>query len=187
LASVTAPHLGGFAIRGAIERAGIKADQVEEVYMGHVLQAGTGQSPARQALFAAGCPESTEATTINKVCASGMKAITMATQSIQTGTRDIMVAGGMESMSNAPFYAPRGAEYGHQKLLDGIIHDGLWDVYNQIHMGNCAEETAARYNISREAQDEHAITSYKRAAQAWKVFSMQKSSRFTFAVAKVMS
>ncbi|RKP08124.1 Thiolase, N-terminal domain-containing protein [Thamnocephalis sphaerospora] len=167
LAKVTAPHLGGFAIRGALERAGIKAAQVEEVYMGNVLQAGVGQSPARQAAFAAGCPESTEATTINKVCASGMKAITMATQSLQVGARDIMVAGGMESMSNAPFYAPRGVEYGHQQLSDAIIKDGLWDVYNQIHMGNCAEETAVNYKISREAQDEHAIGSYKRAAEAW--------------------
>ncbi|KAI9599255.1 Thiolase, N-terminal domain-containing protein [Syncephalis fuscata] len=168
LAKVAAPHLGGFAIRGALERAGIKADQVEEVYMGNVLQAGLGQSPARQAAFAAGCPDTTEATTINKVCASGMKAITLAAQGIQVGTRDIMVAGGMESMSNTPFYVPRGVEYGNQTMADGIIKDGLWDVYNQIHMGNCAEETAAKYQISRETQDEHAISSYKRATEAWK-------------------
>ncbi|KAF9947592.1 erg10, acetyl-CoA C-acetyltransferase [Mortierella alpina] len=168
LKKFTAPQLGSIAIRGAIEKAGIKADQVEEVYMGNVLQANVGQSPARQATLGAGCPLTTEATTINKVCASGMKAVMLAAQGLQTGARDVMVAGGMESMSNVPFYSPRNAGYGHQTLTDGIIKDGLWDVYNQFHMGNCAENTADKLKITREQQDAHAIESYTRAAKAWK-------------------
>ncbi|KAF9375926.1 erg10, acetyl-CoA C-acetyltransferase [Podila verticillata] len=168
LKKFTAPQLGSIAIRGAIEKAGIKADQVEEVYMGNVIQAGEGQSPARQAALGAGCPLSTEATTINKVCAAGMKSVMLAAQGLQTGAREIMVAGGMESMSNVPYYSPRNAGYGHQTLTDGIIKDGLWDVYNQFHMGNCAENTAAKMNITREQQDAHAIESYTRAAKAWK-------------------
>ncbi|KAG0002682.1 erg10, acetyl-CoA C-acetyltransferase [Entomortierella chlamydospora] len=168
LKSFTAPQLGAIAIRGAIEKAGIKADQVEEVYMGNVLQANVGQSPARQAALGAGCPLTTEATTINKVCASGMKAVMLAAQGLQTGARDVMVAGGMESMSHAPYYSPRNAGYGHQTLTDGIIKDGLWDVYNQFHMGNCAENTADKLKITREQQDAYAIESYTRAAKAWK-------------------
>ncbi len=167
LSKFTAPQLGAVAIRAAIDKAGIKPDQVEEVYMGNVVSAGVGQSPTRQALLAAGCPQSTEATTINKVCASGLKTVIMASQSIALGHRDIMIAGGMESMSNVPFYFPRGAQFGHQQVMDGIIKDGLWDVYNNFHMGNCAEKTATEYRISRQEQDEHAITSYKRAAEAW--------------------
>ncbi|KAI8098840.1 Thiolase, N-terminal domain-containing protein [Halteromyces radiatus] len=167
LKSLSAPQLGSIAARAAIEKAGIQANDVQEAYFGNVIQASLGQSPARQAILAAGCPESTEATTINKVCASGMKSIMLAAQSLRLGDRDIMVAGGMESMSNAPFYAPRNAAYGHQQLLDSIIKDGLWDVYNQIHMGSCAENTAANYNITREDQDKHAIESYTRAAKAW--------------------
>ncbi|KAF9581756.1 erg10, acetyl-CoA C-acetyltransferase [Lunasporangiospora selenospora] len=168
LKSFTAPQLGAIAIRGAIEKAGIKADQVEEVYMGNVLQANQGQAPARQATLGAGCPLSTEATTINKVCSSGLKAVMLAAQGLQTGARDIMVAGGMESMSHVPYYAPRTAGYGHQTLVDGIIKDGLWDAYNQFHMGNCAENTAAKMKITREQQDAYAIESYTRAAKAWK-------------------
>ncbi|KAF9946673.1 erg10, acetyl-CoA C-acetyltransferase, partial [Modicella reniformis] len=168
LKSLTAPQLGAVAIRGAIEKAGIKADQVEEVYMGNVLQANVGQSPARQAALSAGCPLTTEATTINKVCASGLKAVMLAAQALQTGAREIMVAGGMESMSNVPYYSPRGAAYGNQTLSDGIIKDGLWDVYNQFHMGNCAENTAEKHKITREEQDAYAIESYSRAAKAWK-------------------
>lgn len=167
LKSLRAIELGGVAAKAAIEKAGIKPEDVEEAYIGNVLQANQGQSPARQAILNAGCPESTEATTINKVCASGMKAIMLAAQTIKAGDRHIMVAGGMESMSNSPYYAPRGAAYGHQQLNDSIIKDGLWDAYNNIHMGSCAENTAANYNISREDQDEHAIESYKRAAKAW--------------------
>ncbi|KAL2918787.1 hypothetical protein HK105_201621 [Polyrhizophydium stewartii] len=167
LAKLRAPELGAVAIKAAVERAGLKPDQVEEVFMGNVVSAGVGQSPARQAALLAGLTESTEATTVNKVCASGLKAVMFATQSLQLGDRHIMVAGGMESMSNVPFYFPRGAQYGHQQSLDGIIKDGLWDVYNNVHMGNCAEETAVEYKISREEQDDHAINSYKRAAAAW--------------------
>ncbi|KAJ2845902.1 Acetyl-CoA acetyltransferase, mitochondrial, partial [Coemansia brasiliensis] len=141
---------------------------VKEVYMGNVLQAGQGQAPATQALINAGLSASLPATTINKVCASGMKAVMLATQNIELGIQPAMIAGGMESMSNVPFYMPRGKEYGHGELADGIIKDGLWDVYNQIHMGNCAENTARKHNITREMQDAHAISSYKRAAAAWK-------------------
>ncbi|OBZ85804.1 Acetyl-CoA acetyltransferase [Choanephora cucurbitarum] len=167
LKSFTAPQLGGIAARAAIERAGLKPEDVEEAYIGNVLQANLGQSPARQAILNAGCPETTEATTINKVCASGMKAVMLAAQTIKAGDRHIMLAGGMESMTNAPFYAPRGAGYGHQQMSDAIIKDGLWDAYNNIHMGGCAENTATNYNITREQQDEHAIESYQRAAKAW--------------------
>ncbi|KNE66557.1 acetyl-CoA C-acetyltransferase [Allomyces macrogynus ATCC 38327] len=167
LAKLTAPQLGAVAIKGAIEKAGIKPADVEEVYMGNVVSAGAGQAPARQATLFAGCPESTEATTINKVCASGMKAIALAAQSIALGDRDVMVAGGMESMSNVPFYFPRNAKYGHQTAKDGIINDGLWDVYNQVHMGNCAEHTAKEHGITREQMDAHAVESYKRSAAAW--------------------
>ncbi|KAI8915325.1 Thiolase, N-terminal domain-containing protein [Powellomyces hirtus] len=167
LAKLSAPQLGAAAIKGALEQAGMKPSEVQEVYMGNVLSAGVGQAPARQAALLAGLGESTEATTINKVCASGLKAVILAHQSLTLGHRDVMVAGGMESMSNAPFYFPRGAAFGHQTASDAIIKDGLWDVYNQIHMGTCAEETAVEYGISREEQDAHAIESYKRAAAAW--------------------
>eukprot|EP00842_Homolaphlyctis_polyrhiza_P005293 jgi/Hompol1/5765/HPOL_004707-RA len=169
LAKFKATDLGAIAIKAAIERACLKPDQIEEVFMGNVVSSGLGQAPARQATLLAGLPESTEATTINKVCASGLKAIILAAQSLQTGARSAMVAGGMESMSNVPFYFPRGAQFGHQQAVDGIIKDGLWDVYNNasVHMGNCAEETAVEYKISREEQDEHAVNSYKRAAAAW--------------------
>ncbi|CEG79331.1 Putative Acetyl-CoA C-acetyltransferase [Rhizopus microsporus] len=167
LKSLSATQLGSIAVRAAIERAGISPSDIEEAYIGNVLQANLGQSPARQAVLGAGCPESTEATTINKVCASGMKAVMLATQAIKNGDRSVMVAGGMESMSNAPYYAPRNAAYGHQQLNDAIVKDGLWDAYNNIHMGGCAENTATNYNITREQQDEHAIESYRRAAKAW--------------------
>ncbi|KAI9216731.1 Thiolase, N-terminal domain-containing protein [Blastocladiella britannica] len=167
LAKMTAPQLGAVAIKGAIEKAGIKPADVEEVYMGNVVSAGSGQSPARQALIGAGCPTSTEATTINKVCASGMKAVMLATQNIALGDRSVMVAGGMESMSNVPYYAPRNAKYGHQQLTDGIVHDGLTDAYNHFHMGNCAENTAKKLGITREQMDAHAVESYKRSAAAW--------------------
>ncbi|KAJ1832327.1 Acetyl-CoA acetyltransferase, mitochondrial [Coemansia sp. RSA 2711] len=167
LAKLTAPELGAIAIRGAIDKAGVDPAHVKEVYMGNVLQAAEGQAPTTQALIKAGLSESTPATTINKVCASGMKAVMLATQNIELGIQPVMVAGGMESMSNVPYYAPRGKEYGHGELMDGIIKDGLWDVYNKFHMGNCAENTARKHNISREMQDAHAISSYKRAAAAW--------------------
>ncbi|KAI8068220.1 Thiolase, N-terminal domain-containing protein [Gongronella butleri] len=167
LKTLSATQLGAIAARAAIERAGIQASDVEEVYMGNVIQGNLGQSPARQVALAAGCPESTEATTINKVCASGMKSVMLATQSLRLNDRQVMLAGGMESMSNAPYYAPRNNAYGHQQLLDAIIKDGLWDVYNQIHMGSCAENTATNYGVTREDQDAHALESYKRAIKAW--------------------
>ncbi|KAJ2684971.1 Acetyl-CoA acetyltransferase A, mitochondrial [Coemansia spiralis] len=167
LAKLTAPELGAVAIRGAINKAGIDPAHVKEVYMGNVLQAGEGQAPATQALIKAGLSESTPATTVNKVCASGMKAVMLAAQNIQLGMQPAMVAGGMESMSNVPFYSPRAKDYGHAELSDGIIRDGLWDVYNNFHMGNCAEHTARKHAITREMQDAHAVASYRRAAAAW--------------------
>lgn len=160
LASLPAPKLGSIAIKEAVSRAGVTTDQVQEVYMGNVVSAGSGQAPARQATLGAGLPISTPCTTINKVCASGMKAIMMAAQSLAVGSQEVMVAGGMESMSNVPYYLPTaraGMGLGHQKVEDGIIKDGLWDVYNQVHMGVCAEKTAVDYKISRAEQDEYAI------------------------------
>ncbi len=169
LASFSAPELGSMAIIEVIKRAGIKPDDVQEVVMGNVLSAGVGQAPARQAALKAGLSEKTPSTTVNKVCASGMKAIMVAMDQIGLGQNDIMVAGGMESMSNVPFYLPKqrwGAKYGNTEVVDGIVHDGLWDVYNKFLMGNAAEICAKECNISREAQDEFAIESYKRAIQA---------------------
>jgi acetyl-CoA C-acetyltransferase len=139
--------------------------------MGNVLGAGVGQAPARQASIFAGLPTNVEATTINKVCASGLKAVSIAASSIELGQAEAQVAGGFENMTRVPYYLNRASQqppFGHQKLEDGLIGDGLWDVYNQIHMGNCAENTAKKYEISREEQDEFAILTYKRAQEAWK-------------------
>lgn len=155
--------------QGAIERAGIPKEEVKEVLMGNVLQANVGQAPARQATLFAGLPSTTICTTVNKVCASGMKSIMLGSQALMCGLQDVVVAGGMESMSNVPFYMPRGeTSYGGVKLNDGVVFDGLTDVYNGIHMGNCAENTAKKLNITRDEQDEFAISSYKRSAQAYK-------------------
>lgn len=167
LSKLSAIQLGVHAAKGAISKAGIKPEHIDEVFMGQVLQGSNGQAPARQVALGAGCSENTPSTTVNKVCASGMKAVILATQNIQTGSQNTMLAGGMESMSNSPFYSPRGAQFGHQKLLCSILKDGLTDSYDQIHMGVCAEETAAKYSINREAQDNYAINSYKRATNAW--------------------
>ena len=170
LASLTAPKLGAVVIKAALERAGISGDQVNEIFMGHVLSAGIGQAPVTQAMLAAGIPDTTPSTTINKVCASGMKAIMIGAQSIMLGTNDIVVAGGMESMSNVPYYLTKerwGAKLGHQQAIDGIIHDGLWDPYGNKHMGSCGETCAREYNFSREDQDNYAADSYRRAAEAW--------------------
>ncbi|KAI9207423.1 Thiolase, N-terminal domain-containing protein [Polychytrium aggregatum] len=168
LAKFTATELGALAIKGALAKVpNLPVAQVEEVFMGNVVSAGLGQAPARQAALKAGLLDSTEATTVNKVCASGSKAVIFAAETLALGHRSVVVAGGMESMSNVPFYFPRGAQFGHQTAQDGIIKDGLWDVYNNVHMGNCAEETAVEYNITREEQDAHAISSYKRSAEAW--------------------
>ncbi|XP_034944661.1 acetyl-CoA acetyltransferase, mitochondrial isoform X2 [Chelonus insularis] len=169
LSSLPAPKLGAIAIQNSIERAGLAKDQVQEVYMGNVCQAAIGQAPARQAALFAGLPSSTICTTVNKVCASGMKSVMLASQSLQCGHQDIILAGGMESMSNVPYYLRRGATpYGGVTLEDGIVFDGLTDVYNKFHMGNCAENTAKKFKISREEQDEYAISSYERSAEAWK-------------------
>lgn len=168
LSGFSASQLGGFAIKEAVKRAGIQGDQVEEVYFGNVLSANIGQAPATQATKFAGLPD-IPATTVNKVCASGTKAIMLAAQSIALGQRDVVVAGGMESMSNVPYYldkARSGYRLGHGQLTDGLIKDGLWDVYNDYHMGSAAELCAVEHQISREDQDNFAIESYKRSQQA---------------------
>jgi acetyl-CoA C-acetyltransferase len=168
LAALSATDLGGIAIRAAVKRAGIHPEDVEEVYMGNVLSANLGQAPATQAAKSAGLPD-VPSTTINKVCASGMKAIILAAQSIALGDRDIVIAGGMESMSNVPYYldkARNGYRLGHGQLTDGLVKDGLWDVYNDYHMGSAAELCATDSNISREQQDAFAIESYKRSQLA---------------------
>ncbi|KAM9038357.1 acetyl-CoA acetyltransferase, mitochondrial isoform X2 [Sarcophilus harrisii] len=168
LSSLPATKLGSVAIQGAIEAAGIPKEEIKEAYMGNVLQGGEGQAPARQAVLGAGLPISIPCTTVNKVCASGMKSIMMASQNLMCGHQDVMVAGGMESMSNVPYVMSRGATpYGGVKLEDLIVKDGLTDVYNKIHMGNCAENTAKKLNISREEQDAYAINSYSRSKASW--------------------
>ena len=169
LSTVPATQLGSVAIRGALDAAGIAPSEVQEVMMGNVLQAGLGQAPARQAAMAAGIPDSVPCTTINKVCASGMKSIALASQSIALGDADVVVAGGMENMSQVPHYfsGRTGSKFGDMKMKDGMLLDGLTDVYNSTHMGNCAELCAKEHNISREAQDDFAIASYERAAAAW--------------------
>jgi len=170
LKDLSATDLGAKAIKAAIEKAGIKIEQVEDVLMGSVLQANLGQAPARQAALKAGLPDTVNCTTINKVCASGMKAISLAAQSIALGDADIVVAGGMESMSNVPFYADAmrwGNKYGNVTLIDGLAKDGLTDAYDGLAMGNAAELCARECGISRQEQDEFAILSYKRSQAAW--------------------
>ncbi|MBO75478.1 MAG: acetyl-CoA C-acyltransferase [Flavobacteriales bacterium] len=169
LSSVTATDLGAAAIRGALAKSGVGAEQVEEVFMGNVLQAGLGQAPARQAAMAAGISNEVPCTTINKVCASGMKSIALATQAIASGDIQVAVAGGMENMSRVPHYfdGRSGTKFGDIKVKDGMLLDGLTDVYNATHMGNCAELCAKEHDISREAQDDFAIESYTRSAKAW--------------------
>jgi acetyl-CoA C-acetyltransferase len=167
LAPLPTTRLGAIVIEKAVEQAGISKDAVQEVYMGNVIQAGQKQAPARQATLFAGLPESVPCTTVNKVCASGMKSIMMASQALMCGHQEVMVAGGMESLSNVPYYMFRGmTPYGGVKLEDGITHDGLTDVYNKFHMGLCAENTATKYNLTREAQDDFAINSYKKSQAA---------------------
>ncbi|MFN0190281.1 MAG: acetyl-CoA C-acyltransferase [Bacteroidia bacterium] len=170
LAGVPATQLGATAIKAALERAGIKPEQVNEVLMGNVLQANVGQAPATQASIFAGIPTNVPGTTINKVCASGMKAIMLGAQSIMLGDNDIVVAGGMENMSAVPYYldkARNGYRLGHAQMIDGLVKDGLWDVYKDYHMGNAAELCATECKISREEQDTYAIESYKRSQSAW--------------------
>lgn len=166
LSSFTAPQLGSIAIKEALNRAGVAPDQVDEVLMGNVLSAAIGQAPARQASLGAGIPTSVPCTTINKVCGSGMKTVMMATQALRLGDASVMVAGGMESMSNCPYAldkARTGYRMGNGTLVDLMIHDGLWDPYNNCHMGNCGDKTSADYDFSREALDEYAAESYRRA------------------------
>jgi acetyl-CoA C-acetyltransferase len=170
LSFLSAVELGSLAIKGALEKSGMDPKEVQEVLMGNVLSANLGQAPARQAAIGAELGYEVPCTTINKVCASGMKAVMIAAQSIMTGQQDVVVAGGMESMSNVPFYVSKarfGYKFGHGELVDGLLKDGLQEVYYEFAMGNCAENTAKDMRISREAQDEYAIQSYKRSEAAW--------------------
>ena len=169
LSSVPAPQLGAAAIKGALDKAGIQPEQVGEVYMGNVLQAGLGQAPARQAAMAAGIPNTVPCTTVNKVCSSGMKSIMFAAQAIKSGDQDVVVAGGMENMSSVPHYVDgrQGHKLGDFKLVDGMVKDGLTDVYNRTHMGVSAELCAREKNVTREEQDAFALQSYDRSAAAW--------------------
>ncbi|MFI5195581.1 MAG: acetyl-CoA C-acyltransferase [Chitinophagales bacterium] len=170
LKDFSATRLGAIAIKSAIERAGVRAEEINEVFMGCVLQANLGQAPARQAARFAGVPDNVPCTTINKVCASGMKSVMLGAQAIMLGDADVVVAGGMESMSNVPFYSPSlrwGNKYGDTTMIDGLAKDGLVDVYHNYAMGNAADLCAKECNISREAQDAFATESYKRSQAAW--------------------
>lgn len=167
LSSLSATDLGSSAIKGALEKAGVPAKEIQEVFMGNVCSANLGQAPARQAALGAGIGINVPCTTVNKVCSSGMKSIMFAAQTIQLGLNDLTVAGGMESMSNIPYYVPKarwGYKYGDATLVDGLAKDGLTDAYDHKAMGTCADATAEKYNISREAQDRYAMRSYKLAA-----------------------
>ncbi|EFJ39622.1 hypothetical protein VOLCADRAFT_84837 [Volvox carteri f. nagariensis] len=169
LSSYTAMELGAFAIRGALERAGVRPEDVDEVIFGNVISANLGQAPATQAALGAGLPPSTPCTLVNKVCSSGLKAVMLAAQAIMAGSADVIVAGGMESMSNAPHYLPgarKGLRLGDGSVVDGLVKDGLWDPYGNIHMGSCAEMCADRFAVGRQQQDEHALQSHRRAVAA---------------------
>lgn len=170
LSTIPATRLGAIAVKGAIDKVSLSAEHIQEVYMGNVLQAGEGQAPARQVAIGAGLSEETPCTTINKVCASGMKAVMMAAQAIKAGDVDVVVAGGMENMSQVPhYYSARNAiKLGEVKMQDGMVLDGLTDVYGKVHMGVCAEKCASEYGFSREEQDNFAIESYQRSAKAWR-------------------
>ncbi len=169
LAGMGAAQLGALVIRESVKRAGIEAGEVDEVLMGNVVQAGVGQAPARQAMIHGGIPDSVSAMTVNKVCGSGLKAVMLAAQAIRAGDAEIVVAGGMESMSNAPYFLPKartGYRLGHGELVDGMIHDGLWDSFNNFHMGVAAELIAKKFNVTREDQDRFSMESHKKAAKA---------------------
>jgi len=171
LASVSAVELGAIALKGALDKAGVAGSEVNQVIMGNVISANLGQAPARQAAKKAGLPDTVECTTVNKVCASGSKAIMMAAQSIMLGQSDVVLAGGMESMSNVPYYLDKnrfGAKYGNGQVIDGLVRDGLWDPYNDYAMGNAAENTAKEMGFTREQQDAFAVESYTRSAAAAK-------------------
>jgi acetyl-CoA C-acetyltransferase len=171
LTDLSAPQLGAVVVREAVKRAGVNSDQVDECIMGNVLPAGLGQNPARQAAIFGGLSPATGAMTINKVCGSGLKAVALAAQAVQTGNSSIVVAGGMESMTNAPYLLPqarKGYRLGNGKVIDSIVHDGLWDIYNDYHMGITGENVAEKYGITREEQDEFAVHSHRKAIAAWK-------------------
>ncbi len=171
LSGMTAPQLGAATIKAALERANVAADQVGEVFMGNVLSAGVGQAPARQAMIYAGLPDSVPATTVGKVCGSGLQAVIFGAKSIGMGDAEIVVSGGMESMSNVPYYLPQarnGYRMGHGKIVDGMIHDGLWDPYGDFHMGNAGDKCAKEHGFSREQQDDFAKESFRRALSAQK-------------------
>ena len=171
LSDFTAPQLGAIAVREVVKRAGVDPNTVDECIMGNVVQAGLGQNPARQAALGGGLSSAVSATTINKVCGSGLKSVALAQQAIQTGNSHIVVAGGMESMTNAPYLLPqarKGYRMGDGKIFDSMVHDGLWDVYNDYHMGNTGENVAEKYGITREEQDEYALNSHRKAIAAIK-------------------
>ncbi|RID59826.1 hypothetical protein BRARA_F03025 [Brassica rapa] len=179
LSSLPATKLGSVAIAAALKRANVDPSLVQEVVFGNVLSANLGQAPARQAALGAGIPNSVICTTVNKVCASGMKAVMIAAQSIQLGINDVVVAGGMESMSNTPKYlaeARKGSRFGHDSLVDGMLKDGLWDVYNDCGMGSCAELCAEKFQITREQQDDYAVQSFERGIAA------QEAGAFTWEI-----
>ncbi len=170
LGKFTAPQLGALAIKEAVKRSNINTADIDEVIMGHVVQGGCGQAPARQAAIHGGVPPEAAAITINKVCGSGLKAVMLAAQSIRAGDQDVIIAGGMESMSNTPLVlhgAKTGVRFGHQKMIDIMVTDGLWDSFNNFHMGSAAELTRKKNNITREMQDEYAYNSHKKATDAW--------------------
>src|SRR5574340_329866 len=171
LNDVTAQQLGATAVREAVKRAGLDPQQVDECIMGNVVSAGLGQNPARQAALFGGLLPTVGAMTINKVCGSGLKSVALAAQAIQTGNSEIVVAGGMESMTNAPYLLPqarKGYRLGNAQIIDSMINDGLWDVYNNYHMGNTGENVAEKYHVTREEQDEYALNSHRKAVAAIK-------------------
>src|SRR5580765_1036704 len=171
LADFTAPQLGAIVVREAVKRAGVDPAQVDECIMGNVVSAGIGQNPARQAAIFGGLTPTTGAMTINKVCGSGLKSVALAAQAVQTGNSSIVVAGGMESMTNAPYLLPqarKGYRLGNAQIIDSVVNDGLWDIYNNYHMGMTGENVAQKYGVTREQQDEYAVGSHQKAVQAWK-------------------
>src|SRR3984893_7214295 len=175
LSDFSAPQLGAIVVREAVKRAGIDAAQIDECIMGNVISAGLGQNPARQAAIYGGLSPATGAMTINKVCGSGLKSVALAAQAVQTGNSSIVVAGGMESMTNAPYLLPqarKGYRLGNAQIVDSMVHDGLWDIYNDYHMGLTGENVAEKYGITREEQDEFAVNSHRKAVVA------QKECRF---------
>src|SRR3984885_2100972 len=171
LSEFTAPQLGAVVVREAVKRAGVEVTEIDECIMGNVISAGLGQNPARQAAIYGGLSSGTGAMTINKVCGSGVKAVALAAQAVQTGNSSIVVAGGMESMTNAPYLLPqarKGYRLGNAQVVDSMVHDGLWDIYNDYHMGITGENVAEKYGIRREEQDEFAVNSHRKAIAAWK-------------------